>query len=459
MFRDQSHETVVRVTGEAATPAKGRHKSAQSETSIREDREQVGKARPASCVLLQSPGLDKDRGLIDFFANNFIDGDSIGMRNNLFWVPSNFNETLKTDCVRLSVQSVGAMALTRLRHSPEHIAEAHERYSMALLSLAAVWRQGIELKRDTFSLAAIFLGFFEILASYDKRSHLSWRTHLSGLASLFETCDTEYLQTDFGARMFRQTRSQVLMDSLQSRTPLPEAFAGLIFGDQPDFQSQFKHFDGADRLLARVANLQAQHRFMGASQTILCELLDVNAACRSWMEGLPPPFLFSKQPTKYPYESWWDAREDVYSSGFVAHTWCKVRAAMIIVYDLVQETLELLPAGQVESNIQLVSTSSQPLTSETVRQLATDICATIPAYYRRCTATMDPSARPPPPALGTTFWLLWVLEVVGLMREAPPELTTWIVQSLKWAYQATGIVKMQLVAQRLDTGYRGPVLP
>lgn len=99
------------------------------------------------------------------------------------------------------------------------------------------------------------------------------------------------------------------------------------------------------------------------------------------------------------------------------------------------------------------------LDSSTVWELVKDICATIPTYYRPLRRHVDRSVRGQPPPMGTLYWFLWVLEVVGTMKEATPELTVWIVQCFDWIYECTGLVKARLVANRLNIGHRGPILP
>lgn len=102
---------------------------------------------------------------------------------------------------------------------------------------------------------------------------------------------------------------------------------------------------------------------------------------------------------------------------------------------------------------------NQEFSSPRVRELITDICATIPIYHRPLRTGVDPSVRGDPPPLGTGFWFIWVLEVVGNMKEATPDLIAWIVQYFERVHECTGFIIVLKIAQRLREGHRGPMLP
>lgn len=133
----------------------------------------------------------------------------------------------------------------------------------------------------------------------------------------------------------------------------------------------------------------------------------------------------------------------------MAHVLDKVRAARIMTYDLIQEAC-LSPSSLPEDSLKLVVNPSSPKTSAMgIRDLVTDICATIPMCYRpSCSLVMLNSGEDRPP-LGTTYWLFWPLEVVGMMRAAPLELTDWTRQCFERMYDVTGIMKAQIAARRI----------
>jgi len=269
-----------------------------------------------SYTLNRSPKLDEQSGVITFFTNNFTCGRS-RPGTTLFWMPSNFDDLVKTDCARLSLHSVGAMALARQQRSSDLFRDAQKMYGLALLSLAKVWSHEAEIDKDAIQLAVLFLGFFEILASYEPSSRESWITHIGSLGALFARRQGEFFKSEFGSRMLLQSRTQAIVNALQTRTAVLEVF---------------------------------QHASQKNPQSIPAELL-------------PPHYR---------------------------------------------------PPGD------------SPKTTDFLN----------------------------PPLIGTVYWLLWPLEVVGSSRETPSELREWICQCFTRIHDLTGVAKARVVVDRL-AGKRG----
>jgi hypothetical protein len=89
-------------------------------------------------------------------------------------------------------------------------------------------------------------------------------------------------------------------------------------------------------------------------------------------------------------------------------------------------------------------------------EIITDLCATVPPDYRPAVHHGPVNDQPP---LGTVFWFLWVLEVVGTMNTAPLELKAWVIDCFDRIFRKTGVLKAKAVADRLRIGEKGPILP
>lgn len=453
MFRDQSQSVIAKgiASSSAQTNTTGKTRShSDSDSPESEIAKHAKPSRSASPRVIPSPKLNEDRGLIDFFANNFTCNPS-NRGNNLFWIPSNFDDLLKEDCARYSVQSVGAMALARLQRSPYHYREAQKNYSLAVLNLTEFWRQNGEgAVKDAVLYTVLFLSFFEILASYDESSRQSWTTHLGGLGLLLKQRGGEFLSGSLGVRMLLQSRSQVILDALQTKRPVPEQYQSLKVPYQSFMPPQFVPSVDADRLLIRLATLQAQSQVSGPSTALISELVTLDNELFQWTQNLPSAWGFSSQPCDTSSNYWWEARYDVYSMAIMAHVWNKVRAARIVVHDLIQDISSHFSSHvQNDVNFALSYPNNPETPTPKIRHLVSDICATIPIFYRPSSANLGPDSLGDRPVIGTTYWLLWVLEIVGSTREAPVHLKIWIRQTLERIYETTGIVRAQMVAQRL----------
>lgn len=430
MFRDQSQIVMTRV-------------QENSRAQI-QDPEHDPSALASEPTIIHSPKMSEDSGLVDFFTNNFTSHNANSFGDNLFGVPDNFNDLLKNGLVNLSIQSVGAMALARLRRSPYYLRRAQERYGSALIALAEVWRLDDDIERDAILLVVLFLSFFEILASFDTFNQ-SWLAHMQGLRGLLQRRAHLGTTSTFGVRVAAQTQSQAIHNALQTSTAVPEEVVRISQRDRSSVPLSQRQFDDVNVLLIRLANFQAQHRSSGMSRDMSIELTALDGDLSAWARNVPPPWTYSMQPNKYESGVWWDMRHDVYSSRVMSYIWNKTRAARLIIHDLMQEYLLSVSADELSSPAYSVTRVLQ------VRQLVIDICATIPPYYR----PLDHAPRKEEedrPLLGSTYWLLWVLEVVGSIKEVPADLKSWVLQCLDRIYEITGIVKAQSVATRLRTG-------
>lgn len=375
-------------------------------------------------------------------------------------MPNNLEDLLKEAPARFSVQSVGAMALARLRRSAYHHREAQKYYGLALLSLKeSLHQHQLEEVKDAVVITILFLGFFEVLASYDNASRQSWTTHLGGLGVLLNQRGDAFLRGDFGAKMLKQSRSQSIMNALQTRTPVPEAFRDLSKRLPRSMPPNLVASDDADVLLVRAATLQAQYYVSGHSNASFTEMVALDSELCQWMENLSPLWYFSTHSCENPSELWWwAARCDVYSLPIIANVWNKVRTTRIIVHDLMQEmSLHASSSHGTDFSSSCYQTNLET-PSPKIQDLVTDICATVPMYYRPSTIPSGSAVTENRPALGTAYWLLWPLEVIGSMREASPRLTDWVRQVLEQIHEMTGNVKAQLVAHRVQLRHSAAVV-
>lgn len=177
---------------------------------------------------------------------------------------------------------------------------------------------------------------------------------------------------------------------------------------------------------------------------LLNDLVNLQNELSRWPNDLPPSWLFSKQACKLPFQYWWEARCDVYPTVLVANVWNKYRTARIMLRDLLHEMIS-------HAMFPLPQPADRRLTpSFEDKQIVTDLCATVPLHYRPTIShAFLRNSEGDRPLLGTTYWLLWVLEVVGSMREAPTELTDGVVQCFERIHELTGIAVAQRVAERL----------
>lgn len=343
------------------------------------------------------------------------------------------------------MQSVGAMALARLRGSSHYLRHAQKKYGTALLALADIWRQPDRASNEAAMYAMLFLAFFEVLAS-EASSRQGWMTHVAGLGALFNQPTALGVRPKSASYIFFHSRNQAILNALQTGTSVTEAFVRASHAIRKKIPGHLSHVDEADMLRIRLASLQADLRKSGPSEDLLASLNELEAELCQWPSTIPPPWSFCAQADKHPTGPWWGVRRDVYPSPIASNIWNNHRAARIIVGDLIHETsLRLSSLALDDVNNKAVPRTVVP--DEDIRQLVIEICATIPAIYRPSDSGSDGTQDPP--LLGNIYFLLWPLEIVGSMRDAPVELTDWIRLCFERMYEFTGILKAKVAADRL----------
>lgn len=402
--------------------------------------EQEATWMPSETRIARSPKLDEDRGLVDFFTNNYASPD------NIFIVPEEFEGLLKIDIVRFSTQSVGAMALARLKRDPYYYRKAQERYGTALIALAEMWRLNEGIEQDATLLSVLLLSFYEVLASYDTFQH-SWLAHIRGLGGILQIRRQRNVNSRFGTIVMVQSESQMIHNALQTWRAVPSEVVDRHRHMLTLISISQRPSADLDALLIRLAKLQATLGSPGTDTSIEEQLSILDQDFSQWMDKLPLSWAFSSQPSPYLTISWWDARHDTYTSRLKAYCWNKARAARLVIRELRQNQ----PLCTFSGDVTAVRESDDQVALSEIRRLIADVCATLPPFYRPLSAAQRQDGDFQPP-LGTIYWLLWPLEVVGSMNGAPYELKAWILACLDRIHEITGVAKVQSVAKRLRAG-------
>lgn len=447
-FRDQTAKVSAQASSQRQSHPRERSQTACLPATSNDG---INGAAWPSCVpmMQESLRLNKHQGLIDFFTNNFA-ADNTWIKTNAFWLPPNFDDLLSTNkCVQSSVHCNAMMALARLRRCRRYAVDAHEKYSVALMRLAELSRRASDIDRTTFCLAALLLSAFEMQIEFDACRSRAGRVHLGAIHNLYRDFEDGCLRTTFDARMYRQTRERIVAYALHTKTSVPRELATSLPGDERLIPSQYQPCEDIDALLIRLADLQAHYYNSGPSQALLLDLSALNSDCCKWVDTLPPSWSYVERPCSSQSCWWWDAREDLYADRGMAYIWSKMRAARIIAYDLIMASIEALAPLSSSAATLLQQQTTHELSKESSLGLATDICATVPMCFRPSVQDTKLGTKPDLPHLGTAFCFIPTLEIVGSMKEAPAELTRWIIECLEAIHELTGFVWTLSGAQRL----------
>lgn len=113
-----------------------------------------------------------------------------------------------------AVCALNTLHLSNAHNDPAKVASSRAIYSHGLTRLLAVLQGGMQDLTDDVHLAAILLGFYEIL---DGTSQRSWLAHSRGITDLFRLRGPALLCSGIGRTLFVSYRSLVVTEAFISR--------------------------------------------------------------------------------------------------------------------------------------------------------------------------------------------------------------------------------------------------
>ena len=175
--------------------------------------------------------------------------------------------------------------------------------------------------------------------------------------------------------------------------------------------------------------------FRGNIAPLIKEALDLDADLVSWATSLSPTWQYSTTSTPLPFSHFrsHDTEYHVYPSIDNAVYWNHYRQARIILHEMIQ-AMCLHQATPDSPQIMHQSISIN-------KQLAEDICASVPYFFTSGEA-----------ALGAVARLPWPLYLASDCAGVSPQTKDWIMQILDLIATSTGVQQARILSQFVKTG-------
>lgn len=203
-----------------------------------------------------------------------------------------------------------------------------------------------------------------------------------------------------------------------------------------------------DRLISiigKLSNLRADltTKIVTDGREILTRAYGIEAELMAWVAGLPPSFMYTTVKNRavdaefllrsrgiFPYSN----EYHVYSELWLGHAWNQYRCSRIIVTEIIMSCLRRMTANPVGvySSEELVLHSSK--LRATARQLAEDICASVPDHLG---LVGEPSTNSRS-HIGAIV-LLWPLFLAGATENKKHPLRKWAIGIYKLIGYTMGI--------------------
>ncbi|PYI23862.1 C6 finger domain protein [Aspergillus violaceofuscus CBS 115571] len=364
-----------------------------------------------------------------------------------------------------SMTSAGMAMLARARRSTPLRITSEKEYGQALQLLTSAVTDEKEARDNSTLAAVLLLAIFEVVSSRAPQNLDNWTNHISGAAALLELRGVEQLQKAEGLKLFLQLRYQIIISCLQREARVPQSVLDCARVAQ-FLRPQTEAY--SDRLISisgRLANLRADIRdkVITDHQEILSTVYSIEGELMAWLAALPPRFLYTTIESPWPTQADWglnsyNNRFHVYQDLWLCHAWNQYRCARIMISEYI-----LTYTYRLNTNTTLTPDLASHLAQvrDKARQLALDICASVPYHFSADLVTGE----------ATTFRtvtleygfirgmiLLWPLFLAGATEPKGHSLRKWVVDCLALIGNRLGIDQALALIDILEVGETFDVL-
>ncbi|RBA15385.1 hypothetical protein FPRO05_12459 [Fusarium proliferatum] len=356
------------------------------------------------------------------------------------------------------INAVGLAGLAYLRNAPTLINSARKSFSHALRDICAALMDPSEASSDQMLVAVMLLALYETVA-YNSDGGLSpWSRHVDGAMALLQLRGAGQLRNRIGRSIFHSLRSEILINCLQRRLPVPTVlidFMAEAHSNETEQEAPAARL--ADIVVSLCASLSAAEEDITDEEILsshVSRLLSIDADLKDWAETLPTEYGYNTRtkPSDLDEAGVFMGRYDIYSSVEIANTWNLQRCARIIVRQALVETLSkyfhIPPCSSFSASYRdLLQTSAI-----VIKETSSDICCSISYILHAFNEAGKSSGLRAAHALH----LLWPLYIAGTTHNSTEALRDRIISTMEDIKDAAGIQQAKRIALALQ--HRGSEL-
>ncbi|OJI84882.1 hypothetical protein ASPTUDRAFT_188979 [Aspergillus tubingensis CBS 134.48] len=366
------------------------------------------------------------------------------------------------EALMTSLASVGIAMISRIRKSEPMKIAAEKEYGNALQLLTTAVADQQQAKNNATLAAVLMLAIFEVITSRGSRFIDSWTNHIRGAVALLELRGVEQLQDPDGLQLFLQLRYQIIIGCLQREARVPDSVLHCVKVAMFLRPHTVAYGDRLINIMGRLANLRAdiKEKILTDRKKMLESAYAIEAELMSWLTSLPGNFPYATIDDPWPTLNWgpkpYNNVYHVYTDFWICNSWNQYRVARIITSDLILTCIRELNSGS-PLPADLVTHTSQ--IRNTARQLASDICASVPYYFtdsvfKLATGQAEMSSRyeiPSQQGFVRGLVLLWPLSMAAATRGLNHPLRHWVLDCLQLIGHGMGIDQALALIELLMT--------
>ena len=330
-----------------------------------------------------------------------------------------------------SVDAVSLAFYSLYFECPQAIKPARQRYLDALGRLNMALVLPASAKSDSTLLTVLLLDLFEKLTSNSPRSTDAWMSHVNGALALVNSRDYEQFGNYTGLRLSVRLSVNLLISCVAANKRIPSALIRLRSNIEPFINKGDPKWQSS-HLIGKYANLRAdiQDGRIPVSEVVpRCTELENEFILL--VQRMPPTWRPNTVHLEYASPRIFGLYFEQYESHFIAQTRNVIRIMRIFLNDIVRDI------------------SGSQLQTDTIDDLAREICATAPQYTSQSCSSLGKADCSVTQSL-RCYTLVFPLYVAGTYASEGTTIREWVIKELRFMACELRLRNANIIANILE---------
>jgi hypothetical protein len=398
MFFDESQKVVEKSrSGTASSP-----EASSSEDQPQPTKRLVSQRRAKPKIQLNDVIFYQplDGLALNFFMATYVGNDQINSQFD--YLPELYGRHGSShSALQETIKAVGLAGYAKASRRPEIIQPATKSYVAAIKEVNAALSDPNLVQQDMTLASVLLLAMFEVMVMPQNRGLENLTKHLKGATSLAAMQMKKQQQGVYSRKLMRSLCQSCIMNCWIQNIPLSDEFVAFKEQLGRDSDDVDYHYDFLDVLILLIKFRHAmESNIYDSPSAIIAQATALDGRLKRFMDNMPPDGRFksvrrfTSARTSTDDQLTYQGYFHTYPKNFTAHFWNNIRSARIRLHSLVAAQCRTILTSPNRNQILDSGYASRLDASEhLVRELAREICATIPqlAGYLDQIQTPDPS--------------------------------------------------------------------
>ena len=425
----------------------------RDETNAVKKKVTTRKSTGTVCRSVSVPICDQAKEL---FYYNYV----IGVNKPFHFLQALYSPASKFDFLNRSIDAVALAYFGYQRHLSGAEEHAREQYVSALSLTNAAIRDPYQAREDTTMLAILLLDLYEKMSNGNPIFHGAWATHLSGALALVKIRGREQFQQPNVVSMLTRLTTNLVISCVASGRPVPSDVVALrseialrVLGPtDPKWQE-------TDLMIKFCCLRQQMREGSFPDDEIISSLISLDSEFAKLAAGVPSTWQYKTVHVGRKSRHHYDSFHHIYPAEHVAQMWNTLRLTRIALNEMI-----FLRCLDNQVNVTHSVTSLQQHATAVIRDMAADICATVPQYIDSARqpecAERTHKGEPQHPVDDQTnlthqvpcYRLIFPLFIVARSPRASNVLRKWAIKQLHFMADNHAIRNAAAIAENLESG-------